>query len=205
MNRLNALMRFIQERTELGEYLKADEYIDLSDASIQQKAKDLFVPLSEEEKIRAAYEFVRDEIRHSRDIDSNVVAVRASDTLRYKEGICLSKSLLLAALLRCGGIPAGLCYQRLTSDDTDTGYIIHGLNAVFLTTKNKWVRLDARGNRPGVDAQFSVDEERIAFPVRAECGETDLRTIYARPPSAIMEAWARCKSPRDYCFDTDRL
>jgi transglutaminase-like putative cysteine protease len=198
-------MELVQKSMKISDYLGSDEYIDLFDMSIQQKAKELFVSLSKEENIRVAYEFVRDEIKHSRDIDSDVVTVCASEALKYGEGICLSKSLLLAALLRCNGIPAGLCYQRLASGDTDTGYIIHGLNAVLLSAEKKWVRLDARGNKPGVDAQFSADEERIAFPVRAERGETDFPTIYAEPPSAIMEAWTRCKSHRDYRFDIDKL
>ena len=198
-------MKLVQKSTELRDYLGSDRYVDLGDAAIRKKAKELFIYPSEEENIKKAFEFVRDEIRHSRDIDSNVVAVSASDALRCGEGICLSKSLLLAALLRCGGIPAGLCYQRLASADTPTGFIIHGLNAVFLSKRKKWIRLDARGNKPGVDAQFSVGEEKIAFPATAERGETDLETIYASPPSIIMDAWAKCKNHREYRFDSREL
>jgi len=198
-------MELVQKNSKISDYLRSDAYIDLNDAAIRRKAKELFVSASEEENIKKAFEFVRDEIKHSRDIDSNVVAVSASDALRYGEGICLSKSLLLAALLRCGGIPAGLCYQRLASADTPTGFIIHGLNAVLLSKRDKWIRLDARGNKPGVDAQFSVSEEKIAFPVKAERNETDLPTIYASPPSAIMESWAKCKSHREYRFDSREL
>ncbi|MDR0334491.1 MAG: transglutaminase family protein [Methanomassiliicoccaceae archaeon] len=200
------MVKLIQKSTEMNDYLSSNRYIDLSDPSIQRKAKELFVsPSSENEKIKTAFEFVRDGIKHSRDIDSEIVTVSASDALRHGEGICLSKSLLLAALLRYEGIPAGLCYQRLASNDTPTGYIIHGLNAVFLSSENKWIRLDARGNKPGVDAQFSVAEERIAFPVKAERGETDLPAIYADPPSSVMEAWAKCRSHREYRFDTAEL
>jgi len=198
-------MELIQKNAEMNDYLGSDKYIDL-DASIRKKAKELFTSPSEKERIRAAYEFVRDGIRHSRDINSKRVTVSASEALRYGEGICLSKSLLLAALLRCGGIPAGLCYQRLTSGDApDTGYIIHGLNAVFLSKEKRWIRLDARGNKPGVDAQFSVDAEKIAFPCRAEYGEVDFPTVYASPPSSVMEALGRCKDPWDYRFDIDEL
>jgi len=42
---------------------------------------------------------------------------------------------------------------------------------------NKWVRLDARGNKTGVDAQFSIDEEKLAFPINEELGEKDYQVI----------------------------
>ena len=45
----------------------------------------------------------------------------------------------------------------------------HGLNTAFL--QGRWIRLDARGNKPGIDAQFSLEIERLAFRVRPEMGE----------------------------------
>ncbi len=41
---------------------------------------------------------------------------------------------------------------------------LHGLNAVHLPEFG-WYRIDPRGNKPGVDAQFSPPVERLAFPV----------------------------------------
>ena len=65
--------------------------------------------------------------------------------LKNETGICWTKSCLLAALLRANGIPSGICYQLLTrADDGSEGYMIHALNTVYL--KDKWIRLDARGN-----------------------------------------------------------
>ena len=162
-------MEFILESDDINDYLKPDKYIDFYDESIQKRADELFAScLNEQDKIKAAYHYIRDEIYHSGDIDSEKVTKSASEVLKYKEGICVAKSLLLAAILRYGGIPIGLCYQRLTRGDTsDTGYIIHGLNAVFLSDEKRWIRLDARGNKQNVDAQFSIHEEKIAFPVRA--------------------------------------
>ena len=40
---------------------------------------------------------------------------------------------------------------------------------------NKWIRLDARGNKENVHADFSLEEERLAFPVRSHLGEIDFR------------------------------
>lgn len=143
----------------------------------------------EEEVIRGDFEFVRDEVAHSWDIQSRRVTGRASDVLRHREGICYAKSHLLAALLRGRGIPAGLCYQRLTLGDTpESGWGVHALNAVWVESRQRWVRLDARGNKPGVDAQFSSAEERLAFSVRPECGEVDYGVNHAEPPRPITRA-----------------
>jgi transglutaminase-like putative cysteine protease len=127
---------------------------------------------------RAAFVFVRDEVQHSWDVKSHRVTRTASDALVHREGLCYAKSHLLAAVLRQLGIPAGLAYQRLTFGDTpETGYTTHGLNTVLL--EGRWVRLDARGNKPGVDAQFSLGEERLAFPVRPALGERDFDENFA--------------------------
>lgn len=110
----------------------------------------------------------------------------------HQEGICYAKSNLLCAIVRSAGIPAGFSYQRLTLGDTpDTGYCIHALNAVYLSELDRWIRLDARGNKPGIQAEFSLDDERLAFPIRHEYGEIDYPTIYPEPHSATIETLKR--------------
>jgi transglutaminase-like putative cysteine protease len=200
-------MEFILESHDMQDYLKPDKYIDFHADVIKQKAGELFDTLTDETaKIKAAFEFVRDDIHHSGDIDSERVTKSASEALIYGEGICIAKALLLAALLRCGGIPTGLCYQRLTWGDTpDTGYVVHGLNAVYLSGEKKWIRLDARGNKKNVDAQFSTGEERLAFPVRTEYDEVDYPTIYANPHPRVMEALERYINRREYSYDITEL
>ena len=99
-----------------------------------------------------------------------------------------SANNLLAALLRACEIPAGICYQRLTLDDgPENGFCIHALNAVYIKSLDRWIRLDARGNKEGVDAQFDLEKERLAFPVRKDCGEVDYRIIYANPSNKLMQ------------------
>ena len=138
--------------------------------------------------IRAAYEFVRDDVSHSWDIQSTRVTAKASDVLQYREGICYAKSLLLSALLRSQGVPSGIGYQRLVLfDDPADGYCLHALNTVYLEFERRWIRLDARGNNDFVDAQFSLDEERLAFPVRPEMGEIDYPYNFAAPPEVIVD------------------
>ena len=75
---------------------------------------------------------------------------------------CYAKSHLLAALLRANGIPTGFCYQRLSIDDKGAPFSLHGLNAVHLPEVG-WYRADCRGNKTGVDAQFTPPIERLAF------------------------------------------
>lgn len=40
---------------------------------------------------------------------------------------------------------------------------------------NRWIRLDARGNKENVQPEFSVDQEILAFNVRPELGEIDYK------------------------------
>ncbi|GAE27805.1 hypothetical protein JCM9140_3965 [Halalkalibacter wakoensis JCM 9140] len=181
-------MNFLCESNELSDYLRELQEVNYSHATIQGKAAELFNPnQSDVEKVNLAFEFVRDEISHSWDVQGELVTRIASDVLEAKEGICYAKSNLLAALLRSQGIPTGFCYQRLMLFDTpEKGYCIHALNAVFFKTLNKWIRLDARGNKEGIDAQFSVNEEKIAFHTQEEFDEIDYPIIYSEPHPKTM-------------------
>lgn len=174
------------------DFLCPTEWVDFEDAGIQvHLAAHPCEARSEEAVVCGDFEFVRDQIAHSWDIQSSRVTGRASEVLRHGEGICYAKSHLLAALLRGRGIPAGFGYQRLTLGNTpEMGYCIHALNAVWLVSMQRWVRLDARGNKPGVNAQFSLGAERLAFAVRPELGEVDYGMVYAAPPLAITRTLA---------------
>ena len=144
----------------LEDYLLELDVVDYSHPLIRNKVNDLFTDsFSEIEIIKIAFEYVRDSIAHSFDIQSSYVTCKASEVLNFGEGICYAKSNLLAAILRSKGIPVGFCYQFLTKGDTpDTGYCIHALNAVYIKTIECWIRLDARGNKQGVNAQFSIGD-----------------------------------------------
>ena len=157
-------------------FLRETDFIDYSNSLIQDKVDFLKRhSKSSLDYIQNAYEYVRDKIPHSWDIEATAVSRKASDVLRSKTGICWTKSCLLAALLRANDIPSGISYQLLTRADEDDseGYIIHALNTVYVKEKNKWIRLDARGNKENVNAEFSLDEEKLAFPIREQLGECD--------------------------------
>ena len=170
----------------MDKYLAATPYIDWNNRDITEKARELAKGCENDEDIaRACFYFVRDTIRHSNDYGLNPTTVKASEVLEYGTGWCYSKSHLLAALLRANKIPAGLCYQRLTIQDDMPPFCLHGLNAVFLE-KRGWYRVDARGNKPGVDAQFCPPLEKLAFPTFVE-GECDLPEIWPDPLPVVIE------------------
>jgi transglutaminase-like putative cysteine protease len=148
----------------MEKYLSSSEVIDWKNSEIINKAKELSHGLNTFEDItKACYEYVRDEIRHSNDYKMNPVTCKASDVLKYKTGFCYAKSHLLAALLRSNGVPAGLCYQRLTIENDEPPFCLHGLNAVDLPTIG-WYRIDARGNKESIDAEFIPPKENLHFP-----------------------------------------
>ncbi|MFL0195175.1 transglutaminase family protein [Clostridium sp. WILCCON 0269] len=182
-------MNLILENGNLSNYLLVNKYVDFNKKIIQDKAKELFHEnLDEIKKIRIAFEYVRDDISHSWDIQSKKITRTASEVLQYKEGMCYAKSMLLAALLRHQGIPTGFCYQRLTLGDTpQTGYCIHALNAVFIPSIGRWIRIDTRGNTNGKNAQFFIDKEQLAFQVRVKYDEVDYPTIFIDPIKITIE------------------
>jgi transglutaminase-like putative cysteine protease len=177
----------------LADYLRSSPSIDHEDEEVRRLLDERGWPaLDEVEAARRAFEFVRDEVRHSWDIRSHRITRTAADVLRHREGLCFAKAMLLAALLRGLRIPSGLTHQRLTLGDTpETGFSVHGLNTVYLAPPGRWIRLDARGNKAGIDAQFSLGAEKLAFPVRAQHGEVDYLDNLPEPHPVVARALDR--------------
>lgn len=184
----------------MDKFLCESKYIDFTASNIQELCSELFRPeMSDIEKAEMAFKYVRDKIPHSFDCKANVVTAKASDVLKYRTGICHAKSNLLAAILRSQGIPTGFCFQYLTLvQDGSRGYCIHAYNAININ--NKWVRVDARGNKPGVKAEFSLDEPVLAFPAREDYGEYTYNGIYAEPHQETMELLEKADSI-EYVYD----
>lgn len=180
---MEVYMEFTLESDDINDYLKESNEVDYSNPIIQRKAEELFkTNQTDVEKIQNTFEFVRDDVSHSWDIQDELVTCHASEVLSYQKGICYAKSNLLAALLRSQGIPTGFCYQRLMLFDTpEKGYSLHALNAVYIKSLNKWIRLDARGNKKDVNAQFSTGKEMLAFSVNPEFDEIDYPIIFVEP------------------------
>ena len=189
-------MNIISYSNKIDEYLQEDEGVDYSNEAITQLADVLFQKADNElEFIKIAYEFVRDSISHSADINEDKITCTASEVLKAGHGICFAKSHLLASLLRCKSIPTGFCYQKLILDDETAPVLIyHGLNGVYIKEIKKWIRLDARGNKDGVNAQFSIENEQLAFPIRPEMGEVDSFVVYPKPDVKVLEKLRECKT-----------
>ena len=178
-------MELLMQSNNLDDYLECSEVIDCNSLEIQEISKKLsHEAVNEIDLIKTIYEFVRDEIRHSVDIGENTVTWKAFDVLKYKHGLCFANSHLLGALLRSLSIPTGFCYQKL---EFDSGFGLHGLNAVFIKSINKWIRLDARGNENGINSQFSIHKEILAYTVNEDKGEVDFPVIYVEPNKKVIE------------------
>jgi transglutaminase-like putative cysteine protease len=168
-------------------FLRSTDIIDWKHPSVIVRAKALADGLADAGNItRRCFEWVRDEIKHSRDYRLTSVTCSASEVLQEGSGYCYAKSHLLAALLRANRIPAGFCYQRLSRDENGAPYSLHGLNAVLLP-RIGWYRMDPRGNRAGIDAQFEPPVERLAFPITLP-GEADLPEIWFDPLPIVVDA-----------------
>lgn len=170
----------------MKKYLEVSEYIDWQAPEIIKLARKLADnKISDVDVAKSCFEWVRDEIKHSWDYKLYPVTCRASDVLKHGTGYCYAKSHLLAALLRANKIPAGLCYQRLSINDDGAPYSLHGLNAVYLKDFG-WYKIDARGNKESVDAQFTPPHEQLAFPINDE-NEIDFPEILAKPVAVVVD------------------
>lgn len=181
------MMNLIAESIVLGDYLNELPVVNYSHESIKKQANLLFTDdQTDIEKVKAAYEFVRDQIAQSLDIESRYVPCCANDVLKYGEGVCFAKANLLAALLRSQSIPTGFCYQRLRIRGNENRFALHALNAVFIPSISRWIRLDARGNSIGIKGEFSIDEEILPFRPDEFLGEKDYPIIYTKPNVEAM-------------------
>lgn len=180
----------------MHKYLQSTEFIDSGHRSVLQKAVELAAACDGEEEIaRRCFEFVRDQIKHSWDFCLNPVTCRASDVLKFGTGYCYAKSHLLAALLRANGIPAGLCYQRLSLDEDESVYCLHGLTAAYLP-KFGWYRMDPRGNKDALVADFCPPVEGLPFPADG-AGEGTFPQVRAEPLPVVTAVLLQSSTYRD--------
>jgi len=171
-------------------FLSSSTYIDFLHPAVMARAQQLALGCRSQEDIaRSCFEFVRDHIRHSWDYQLNPVTCKASEVLEHGTGYCYAKSHLLAALLRANRIPAALCYQRLTITEQPP-YCLHGLNAVYLPVYG-WYKLDARGNKANIHAEFCPPLEKLAFPLITH-GELHYPDFYAEPHPAVLHVLTTC-------------
>jgi len=177
----------------MQKYLESTDIIDYHDENIQALAKELSNGMNDDEAIaKNCYEWVRDNIRHSGDYKDDITTVTASEVFKYGTGWCYTKAHLLAALLRANSIPTGFAYQRLSCSEYKPDiYCLHGLNYIHLK-EHGWYRVDVRGNKEGVDAQFSPPQEQLAFTLGEN--EYDVEGNFSEPLDVVVEALKKYKS-----------
>lgn len=171
----------------MSPFLEASEVVDWHDPEVSALAAELRGGSEEKVEIaRRCFEWVRDEVEHSVDFERTEVTCNASEVLRARTGFCYAKSHLLAALLRANRIPVGFCYQRLTIDEAGEAFCLHGLNAVHLG-KGGWYRVDARGDKGGIQTAFAPPVEQLAFSATTP-GEADLAEVWPEPLPVVVQA-----------------
>jgi transglutaminase-like putative cysteine protease len=182
------------------EFLATTCVVDFDHPTVRSLARELAAGENNPTYVaKRCFEWVRDEIQHSMDFHREELTCNASVVLSKRTGFCFAKSHLLAALLRANEIPAGFCYQRLSIDGFGPPYSLHGLNAVWLSEVG-WYRIDARGNKSGVNAEFTPPIERLAFSIEHD-GEYDLLGVYAEPLPTIVESLSKHETASELALD----
>ena len=131
-------------------YLQETKMLNYSDKQIQQLISEKSWKILEEfERIKAIYNFVRDEILFGYNVDDNIPASRV---LTDGYGQCNTKGTLFMALLRACNIPCrihGFTIDKVLQKGAMTGIvyknapqnIFHSWDEVYF--ENKWFELEA--------------------------------------------------------------
>lgn len=133
----------------MQDYLQPSFCIDSDHPEIKALAAKLTEPAaSDTDNAIALYYWARDEIRYNPyAVSEDQHQYRASFTLRARQGWCVPKAILLAALCRAAGIPARLGFadvrNHLSTENmraamqTDIFYY-HGYTAIYL--EGEWIK-----------------------------------------------------------------
>lgn len=190
-------MRDVAEPNEPS-FLEATEVIDWRHPAILHRADELWAQSTDQtDFICRAFEWVRDEIRHTSDYQLERVTCVASEVLQHRTGFCYAKSHLLAALYRAKGIPAGFGYQRLSIDGKGPPFCLHGFVVVDLGDRG-WRRIDPRGNKPGITTNFCLTSDSLAF-TPSLTGERTFPEVYAEPLKNVIEALTEYQTSESLC------
>ena len=180
---------------KLDAFLQFDAIVSIDDA-IRSKTKEIVYSLKgDAQRAKVIFEWVRDNIHHSKDIGAEIVTCSSVDTFSHGTGICFPKSHLVASMMRSERIPCGFCYQVFENpiSKDSKNLALHGLNAIYLESTAQWHRIDPRGNRDDINGQFSTDQEILAFPEMQFLDDC----IYAEPLENVISALQQATSIKD--------
>ena len=79
--------------------------------------------------------------------------------------------------------------------------MIHALNTVYIKDLDKWIRLDARGNKENINACFSLDEEHLAYSIRSGLGEIDYHDNHADLDERLIDILAKSENILEITID----
>jgi transglutaminase-like putative cysteine protease len=189
------------ESDDLGRYLEDTITIDWQTPEVMTRTTELLDDASNaEERVERLFRFVRDEISHSQDVETEAQTCRASEVLKHSTGLCYAKSHLLAGMLRIAGCPTGFCYVRLADEKRPGRFSLHGFNAVYWQPSAGWIYLDARGNKEGIATECRFEAPwSLAYLPDLEKGESFLPFIYRRPGKRIIDLLERAPSLETIC------
>jgi len=188
-------LNLVPVEESLNGYLEDTIVVDWQTPIVYEKVKSLTAGQGTlEERLRALFEFVRDEISLSFEIETDELTCNASQVLRAGHGTCYAKCHLLAAMIRACGVPAGFVFQRLRRESDDSRFVLHGFVGVYLTDRERWVALDARGDNDAVSTVFSLDAPSLAYTPDPERGEETQPLVYSKPVKHIVEMLSKAGS-----------
>ena len=177
-------------------YLEDTIVIDWQTPSVLERARECGKGAEgEEDRIRAAFLFVRDEIGQSLDDGTDELPCTASQVLKAGTGLSYAKCHLLAALLRASGTPVGFGYQRIADPETLSGTALHGFVLVWFASLGRWIALDARGDNEALQSDFGLGElPDFAHQPQPELGEVVFPVLLARPLKVVVDLLDRGES-----------
>lgn len=185
------------ETNNFDEYLKENEYVDFSAPNIQKLCKELFTDkMTEREKLCSAFDYLRENVPHSFRVSTGHITTKASDTLKYKTGVCHAHSNLLCAVMRAEGIPAGLRFQRIVlCEEPERQYCIHCFNAVYII--GQWQMCDLSSTDKNAPQKIKAGDAVCAFENNDASNEYFYDGIYSEPDLPTMKMLENAKDIDD--------
>lgn len=122
------------------------------------------------------------------DFDHSLVAAKAAALAKCcVEEIALARNcyyLVRDEIAHSGDIRSDLVTFS-ASEVLEAGYTLHGMNAVYLPQFGRY-RCDARGNKLGINADFTPPVEHLAWSTY-DTGECNFSGHYASPQPAVIK------------------
>jgi len=138
------------------------------DARIRQLAGNILreagiMPKDSQGEVCAVFNWVRENVRYTRDIRNIELFQKPIRTLEMKIGDCDDQAMILSALLECIGYPTMLKVVGISSKEPEHIYILAGFPVSKPTT---WIALDPTENHPcGWEVEKHLVKSSITYTV----------------------------------------